>query len=112
MHVPRLPFTAYAFSKLNFLEDWDVGHMQVGEVEHGELETTRPGFPKNINLWMLIQDYFWALYVTSPCLLVLWRGDHLLLLLLFLYSSTYLVSNSKLARALGPGAPVVSHDLS
>ena len=41
MHVPRLPFTAYAFSKLNFLEDWDVGHMQVGEVEHGELETTR-----------------------------------------------------------------------
>ncbi|CAL1174272.1 unnamed protein product [Cladocopium goreaui] len=36
-----LPFTAYAFSKLNFLEDWDVGHMQVGEVEHGELETTR-----------------------------------------------------------------------
>lgn len=25
MHVPRLPFTAYAFSKLNFLEDWDGG---------------------------------------------------------------------------------------
>lgn len=54
-----MPFTAYAFSKLNFLE-----------------------------------DYFWALYVTSPCLLVLWRGGNLLLLLLFLYSSTYLVSNS------------------